>query len=168
MAVSQNDLEQTQSNFERMISMLGLVANISAKMENESIHLSVKTDDPGRLIGRNGQTLNALQHLLNGILLNKKKKFPRVLIDVEGYQDKRRSAADRAKPGTGKGQILRRALDAAKEVKKWGETVTLSRVNETEYNAVFQELKNDHEIEVVKTERDGSGTYKVIIQLKNQ
>ena len=179
MPVSQDELDQTQNNFERMITMLGLVADINATTENESIHLCVKTDDPGRLIGRNGQTLNALQHLLNGMLLNKKKRFPKVLIDVIGHQDKRRPRRktnsdtgtkqfSKRASDTGTNQLGQRALDAAKEVKKWGERVTLPNINNSEFEAISLALKDDQEIDVIRADDGGNkGVCNVTIQLKN-
>ena len=166
MAISSDELEQTTHNFDRMISMLGLVAEINAQSESEIIHLSVKTEDPGRLIGRNGQTLNALQHLLNGILLNKKKNFPKVLIDVEGYQDKRSTAARRPKPQSNQMRTRRRAIDAAKEVKRWGEKVTLQGLKKSEISAVVEALKDEKELEVVSGYAKKDGTQEVIIQLR--
>ena len=169
MAVSHGELEQTSNNFDRMISMLGLVAKIEARSENDLIYLSVKTEDPGRLIGRNGQTLNALQHLLNGILLNKNKKFPKVLIDVEGCQDKRVSPR-RERQGPKQESNLKRtqqqALDAAKEVKRWGEKVTLQRVKKTELDIILRTLQDDKEIEVVSSDSKNDIQH-VTIQLKN-
>ena len=165
MTISQEEIEQTRNNFIQLTTSLGLIANVKAKTENEYIYLNVKTEDPGRLIGRNGQTLNALQHLLNGILLNKKKNFPRVLIDVEGYQEKRRNSI-KEKVNKDFEKTRKRALDAVKEVKKWGEKVVLSPMNEEELSLVHNTLKEEKEVELICENGNKDGNKRIIIQLK--
>ena len=51
-----------------ILSHMGLEAEIESQIINGSVHLTVSSDNPGILIGKHGQTLNAVEYLLNCIL----------------------------------------------------------------------------------------------------
>lgn len=54
--------------------------------ENEHYYAVIETMDPSHLIGKNGQTLNAIQTILKNILWNKQGEKMFVTIDVDGYR----------------------------------------------------------------------------------
>src|SRR5687768_18552415 len=54
--------------------------------------LEIETDDPGRLIGRQGQTLSELQYITNRILFRRDPSLPKVTVDVGGYRGQAREA----------------------------------------------------------------------------
>ncbi len=147
MAISQQQLDEAKSVFSKMISLLGLPGRIEARTERTTICLGIHTDDPGRLIGRNGQSLNAIQHLLNVILLNREKSFPKVSIDVQGQRERSQSPR---KGSTKKAEhsIQKQAMDAVREVKRWGEAVALPPMNPEELDLVRNTLGGETDIEV--------------------
>jgi spoIIIJ-associated protein len=167
MAITEQQLELTRSNFHTMIKMLGLGANIGVRAENDFIHLNVTTEDPGRLIGRKGQTLNAIQHLLNGILLTQENTFPKVVIDVEGLNENKES---RRRPRTENNKvndkIKLQALEAVKEVKRWGEDVMLPSMSQEDCQLIQEILADDKEVRVSMSVADAKGMNRVTIQLK--
>ena len=75
---------------EEIIGKMGLVAEVETYMEDKNLLMNVSGQKMGMLIGKRGQTLNALQYLLNVIY---HKKFPeqegRIILDVEDYRQKR-------------------------------------------------------------------------------
>ncbi len=157
-------LQQAESNFKQLVSLLGLSAELQSKNERNTIYLHVKTNEPGRIIGRKGQTLNALQHLLNSILLNQKKVFPKVLIDVEGNNEEKKKPVPR--PSKKTDTLQSQILDAAKEVKRWGEDVTLVKLTRHDLKQVASVIKDDRELEVFVDESSNKGQGKVKIRLK--
>ena len=58
----------------------------------ESISLNIEGDDLGILIGRRGQTLSCLQYIVRLIIGHQKKSWLPVIIDVEGYKQRRYQA----------------------------------------------------------------------------
>ena len=58
----------------------------------DSITLNVEGDDLGILIGRRGQTLSCLQYLVRIIIGQQKKVWLPIVIDVEGYKQRRCNA----------------------------------------------------------------------------
>ncbi len=166
MAISDQQLELTRSNFHTMIKLLGLGATISVRAENDLIYLNVVTEDPGRLIGRKGQTLNAIQHLLNGILLTQEKTFPKVVIDVEGFNE---TKEPRRKPATEnkiQDRVRLQALEAVKEVKRWGEDVMLPNMSQDDCLLIQKILADESEVTTSLGSPDSNKMNRVIVQLK--
>jgi spoIIIJ-associated protein len=88
-----------------LIEATGLTAEVTARVEDETAHIDVSGEDLGSMIGRRGQTLDALQELTRTAIQRKLKSRARVQVDVEGYRARRRatladyarSIAERAK-----------------------------------------------------------------------
>lgn len=99
----ENSTEQSQKSkevFLTMVGLLGLNSEVKDKVSGRNIILSVSTDEPGRLIGRNGSSLDNVGLLMNRILKKTDNTFPKVIIDVDGYdkkpkREKRKSGGNR-------------------------------------------------------------------------
>lgn len=76
----------------------GLEADIEYEERKDHIRYHIEGPDMGVLIGRRGSTLNALQFLVGVINARKKLSDERVVVDVEGYRDRReKQLIDQAK-----------------------------------------------------------------------
>ena len=75
---------------EQILQHLRFDATVEEHLLEEGPLLEVKTDDPGRLIGRKGQTLVALQYITNRIIFQHDQTAPKVLIDVANYRSQAR------------------------------------------------------------------------------
>lgn len=89
---------------ENILGLLLLEGSFEVEEKEEGVFVFIETDDAGRLIGRQGETLTALQLLVNQILSRQlensgqKDGFKRVLIDVSNWKkQKEEDLADRAK-----------------------------------------------------------------------
>ncbi len=73
---------------ENILSLLSLEGSFDVEETKDGIFVSVETEDPGRLIGRNGETLAALQMIVNQIIysLDKKEDQKRVIIDIANWR----------------------------------------------------------------------------------
>ncbi|MDD5698703.1 MAG: KH domain-containing protein [Victivallaceae bacterium] len=174
-------LEQQQEKAFRtlatMLDYLGLNAMLKTTMKGSNVVIRITSDEAGRIIGRKGQTLENLQLLLNRMLFNGDKTFPRVLLDIDGYmrsdmrpggrEGKREGGADGSHErgsGIDEDQLRAQALDAAKEVKRWGEPVVLKAMNSHDRRIIHITLEGDPELETCS---EGEGALKkVIISLK--
>lgn len=72
---------------EQLLPLLGVTATIRTEVEAEQIVYDVETPDSALLIGRRGQTLEALQHILHQVA---RIKGMRTVVDVAGYREKHR------------------------------------------------------------------------------
>ena len=88
-----------------LLESIGLSAEVTSTVEDESATIDVSGEDLGVLIGRRGQTLDALQELARTAVQRRLRSRVRLMVDVEGYRARRRdtlaeyarSIADRAK-----------------------------------------------------------------------
>ena len=85
---------------EKILSLLGFQATIEENKMEEGVLLDVKTEDSGRLIGRQGQTLSDLQYITNRLLFQQDPSVPKVMVDVSGYRAQAREALVRKAQGS--------------------------------------------------------------------
>jgi len=72
-----------------VIKEMGLDVTIKAFNNNESVYIDIEGKDSGTIIGKRGQTLDALQYLTSLVVNKDKEGYIRVVIDAEGYRRKR-------------------------------------------------------------------------------
>jgi spoIIIJ-associated protein len=79
----------------RIVEGLELGAAVSVRSEEEAVVATLTGPDLGRVIGRHGQTIDALQYLLNAIVLRDDipDRKP-VVVDAAGYRSRRQAALD--------------------------------------------------------------------------
>ncbi len=79
---------------------LGIDADVDIDESPERVTGTVSGGDLGLLIGRHGQTIDAIQYLANAVVHRRQAGSVEVVIDAEGYRDRRERAlygvADRA------------------------------------------------------------------------
>jgi len=145
---------------EMLLEMLQRLGFQDAEVEEidfeGQLMLDVKTDDPGRLIGRQGATLGDLQYLLNRIVHRGDESTPRIVLDVGGY---RRQARE---------QLVKRAKEGAEKVRRWGDVIELEPMNAYDRRIVHQALKDDPDIETHSVEVEGSDKKVILLRPRRQ
>jgi spoIIIJ-associated protein len=96
---------------------MGETSTIQGVQELDQINLIIEGEDAGLLIGKQGQTLEALQYLVTKILSKQTKKNPRVVIDIESYRERHRQS------------LIELALKQGAKAKRIGKPVTLNPMN---------------------------------------
>jgi spoIIIJ-associated protein len=90
--------EATRDVLEKLIELMGLSARVSLSEaftvveedgEGASVGLNIEGDDLGILIGRRGQTMLSLQHILRLIVASENETKMPIVVDVEGYKERR-------------------------------------------------------------------------------
>jgi len=74
-----------------LLEKMGLQATVLGGVSERGLHLKIDTDEPGAIIGHRGETLDALQYLVQ-LYANKDKapsEYVRVSLDAQGYRVKR-------------------------------------------------------------------------------
>ena len=93
-------LDTAQTVLTEMLRLMDLTASVEIASGGETARLNVRGDDLGVLIGRRGEKLASLQHLVNLIVGRREGQRHRIAIDVENYRGRReeqlRDVADRA------------------------------------------------------------------------
>lgn len=77
---------------EGLFKAIGLDAQVTARVEDDTAQIEVAGDDLGVMIGRRGQTLDALQEITRTAVQRSLRSRARLLVDVEGYRSRRRES----------------------------------------------------------------------------
>jgi len=131
---------------------MGLELTITAESNDETLFLSIEGSDSGTIIGKRGQTLDAIQYLTSLVVNKEKDKYIRVVVDAENYRVKRENTLE---------QLAERL---AGKVIKTRRTVRLEPMNPYERMVIHATLQDNPK---VKTRSEGEEPYRrVIIELK--
>src|SRR5581483_8669224 len=92
-------MEQTVSEIlENILSLLSLEGSFDVEEKEDGVFVSIETQDAGRLIGHNGETLQSLQLVVNLIASKQVEDSKRVIVDVSNWRKgKEEDIAARAK-----------------------------------------------------------------------
>jgi spoIIIJ-associated protein len=133
---------------QHIIDFITQGATISIKEESNRIFFNVTGGNSAVLIGKRGQTLDAIQYLVDKIVNNKRKDRVAVQVDVEGYLEKRRISLEKT------------ATRLAEKVKRTGKPATLGQMNSHDRRIVHIALKNDS---MVRTQSMGEGIVRKLV-----
>ena len=145
---------QPKAILETILGSLGFVATVEEHTLDGDLTLDVKTDEAGRLIGRQGQTLADLQYLVNRILFQQDQTSPKVMLDVGGYRSQAREA------------LIKKAQEAAEKVRRWGDAVELEPMGSYDRRIVHHALRDDPDVETNSVEVDGTEKKALILRPK--
>jgi spoIIIJ-associated protein len=139
----------------KILDLLGFPATIEEHPMDDGILLDVKTEESGRLIGRQGQTLSDLQYITNRLLFQQDQSAPKVLVDVSGYRAQAREA------------LVKKAKEAAEKVRRWGDVVELEPMSSFDRRIIHHALKDDPDIETQSVEVEGTEKKAMLLRPKH-
>ena len=96
---SRESMDEARSVLAHMFDFLGIDANIRVENKPRSVNLYVSTEEPGRVIGHHGKTLENLQLIVNRIMQKTDSEFPKLYIDMDGSRERRAERAERPERG---------------------------------------------------------------------
>jgi len=130
------DAARLREVVERIAAEIGVRCSIEIEEGDEEIRVLCEGDDLGLLIGRHGQTIDAIQYLANAILFRGRydERKP-VIVDAAGYRDRRQATLDAL------------ALRMAEQASATGQRVELEPMTAVERKIVHEKLKDDPEVE---------------------
>lgn len=139
---------------EDILNAMRVSAQLEVRRKEDTVYVVVKGKDAGVLIGKRGETLDALQYLV-GVAVNRKLgRRVRIVLDVEGYRRRREQT------------LTRLAQRLSEKVKRTGVDVVLEPMSPQERRVIHAALQNDSE---VYTFSRGEDPYrKVVISLRNR
>ena len=137
---------------EEVLNLLGFPGTIQESALEDGLLLDIQTEDSGRLIGRQGQTLGDLQYIVNRLAFTQDKSAPKVIVDVSGYRAQRRE------------DLVKKALAAAEKVRRWGDVVELEPINAFDRRIVHNALKDDPAVETKSVEVEGTDKKAVLLR----
>jgi len=139
---------------QRILDSITTDATISIEKSSDRIIFNVQGGNPAVLIGKRGQTLEAIQYLVEKIVNKHREERVRIQIDVEGYLENRKIS------------LQRMAVRLSEKVKRTGKPATMGQMNSHDRRIVHIALKDDS---MVRTQSMGEGFLRklVILPRKN-
>ncbi len=131
-----------------LVTNMGLEVNIESNIRDNQINIKMFSNNNPILIGKNGQTLIALQNIVKQMVYTNTGLYPYILLDVENYKDKKQS------------NLEYHAKKIAKEVQKTKVDVILDDMNSYERKIVHDVLNN---FKNIKTESEGEEPHRHIV-----
>ena len=133
---------------ERVVGAMGIVARVEVRETDDEVFVTCSGDELGLLIGKHGQTIDALQAVANAAVYRSGTHKP-VTVDAAGYRDRRRQTLE--------GIAVRSAERAAQ-----GERVLLEPMSPVERKVVHERLK---EFPGVQTASEGTEPNRYVVVL---
>src|SRR3972149_7196007 len=124
------DKIKIQKTAQGLIGYFDPAAKIEVEVKNDACRLNIKTEFSGVLIGRAGQNLEALEHILRLMLFKESEEFIPVVLDIAGYRAGREQ------------EIARMAEEMAERTLEKGEDQTLPPMNSFERRLVHLALED--------------------------
>lgn len=118
-----------------ILGYLGFVVQIEeTRSEGGNLTLQIYTEESTRLIGHEGETLEAIQFLLNRLIQAKDRDADKVIVDCEMYRSMRED------------RIVQRVRDLAERVRISGRSLQLEPMNSYERRVVHNAFKDDPDV----------------------
>ena len=146
----ENPLDLGRSVLQRIIDAITTEAKISVEEDSDRILFNVAGGNAGILIGKRGQTLEAIQSLVDKIVNkhNHNNDRIRIQVDIEGYLATRRD------------NLERMAVRLAEKSKRIGKPISLGQMNAHDRRIVHLALKSDSDVE---TKSRGEGYLRKLV-----
>ena len=137
-----------RSLVERIVAELGVRCRVVAREDGQGVHVECVGGDVGVLIGRFGQTIDAVQYIVNAIVARREGERVEVTVDAAGYRERRRTMLERI------------AVRSAERARNDGEPVELEPMTAVERKVVHLRLK---EFDGVETSSEGTEPNRYVV-----
>ncbi len=135
-----------------VIKAMSLDADVIVKEENDILHVSIEGDKLGIMIGRRGETLDAIQYLMNLAVNKNQENRKKIYLDIEGYRQRREET------------LKKLAFKLADKARQRGRSVILEPMSSQERRIIHTALQEEKDI---TTFSEGEDPYrKIIIALR--
>ncbi|MEA3486429.1 MAG: RNA-binding cell elongation regulator Jag/EloR [Thermodesulfobacteriota bacterium] len=144
---------EAKTFIEGLLSHIGLDFPVNAEANGDYTVLNIQGDGGGLLIGKGGQTLDAMQYLTNKMLNKNGGARSRIILDTENYRKKREK------------NLIFLAEKLGGKVKRTGRSVTVNPMNAHDRRTIHIALQDDRDL---ITRSRGEGTFRKIVILPNK
>ena len=131
-----------------LLERIGVKAEVDVAFEEGDLHLEIKGDQEGILIGRHGHTLDSLQFLINRMVNKRLETSVRIVLDINDYCKRKTE------------NLKKMAIRIGEKVKSKGHPLTIGPFDAHDRRLIHIALKEDP---AVRTESLGEGKLKKIM-----
>ncbi len=150
-------VDEVVTNFlDTLFENMGIQVEVIMNYEEEesTIHIELKGDEMGLLIGKRGQTLDSIQYLTSLVANKNREKYVKIKVDTENYRERRKQTIENL------------AKNIASKVKKTRKPAYLEPMNPYERRIIHAVLQND---KYVETYSEGEEPFrKVVVNISKE
>lgn len=147
--VDARTLERVREVLQEVVRLMGSEAVVEAVGQGtEAARLVINGDSSGRLIGRRGQTLDALEYLANRIASRDDEQASRIVVDSQNYRQRRRQSLE---------ELAHRMAERAR---RRGKPVVLNPMSPRDRRVIHLALQNDRSL---TTRSSGQGYFRRLV-----
>lgn len=132
--ISKESVDDAKWFLSEILKKIGLEAEISVKLDGNTIYLDVSGEKMGLLIGKRGDTLDAVQYLTSLYVNKGKGQYIKITVDTENYRSKREET------------LVRLARGLQRKVVREKEDITLEPMSPNERRIIHSTLQHDKRI----------------------
>lgn len=144
----EDNAQKAQEYLLEVIAKMGIKAKITTEENKEYVKMTISGENMGVIIGRRGETLDALQYLANLVANKKALQRKRIILDTEGYRGRREATLEKL------------ALRLADKVRRTGQRVELEPMSPQERRIIHTTLQNNRH---VTTLSEGEEPYRKVV-----
>ena len=133
---------------DKLMKEMGLDVTVKVATNADSVHVDLDGKDTGTVIGKRGQTLDAVQYLTSLVVNKGEDEYIRVVVDAEGYRAKREVTLEKL------------AYRLAEKAVKTGRSVRLEPMNPYERKVIHTTLQT---VPSVTTRSEGNEPYRRVV-----
>ncbi|MFQ5691621.1 MAG: RNA-binding cell elongation regulator Jag/EloR [Nitrospinota bacterium] len=141
-------LAAARETLEAIVSAMGIETAVEARFHEGAAHLDIQSEQVGLLIGRRGETLDALEYLVDRIVNRPPNDRVRIVLDAEGYRDRNAE------------KLRDLAARLAERARRTGRRVACKPMNARDRRLVHMALR---EMDGVETFSEGEGSFRRVI-----
>ena len=141
-------LDAAGKTLEHLLAGMGFEASINARLLEGEARLEITGEELGLLIGRRGETLDALEYLVDRIVNRPPHERIRIILDAEGYRE--RTAE----------QLREMALRLAEKAARTGERIPCRPMNARDRRVIHLALRDEAGVE---TFSEGEGAFRRVV-----
>ena len=145
-------LDRARLVLQELVNHIGSTGRVEVEPDTEGPRLVIQGDESGILIGRRGQTLDALEYLVNRIVARDDETTARLIVDSQNYRSRRRDS------------LTALARRVAERARKRGKTVTLNPMSPRDRRIVHLALRDDPSL---TTRSAGKGYFRKLLIIPN-
>lgn len=141
-------VELTKSFLDSVLKEMGIEATFETNVENDRVYLNISGEKMGMVIGKRGDTLDALQYLTNIVVNKGRNEYVKIMLDTENYRSRRE-------------ETLRKvAYKFAKKATQTKKPVILEPMNPYDRRIIHSALQDSHH---VKTHSEGKEPFRRVV-----
>ncbi len=147
-----SDKDKAEAFLGKVLPLMGVKADIQANEVEDGLNITLTGDGMGLVIGRRGETLDAIQYLTSIIVNKGKDGYTKVTVDTENYREKRTET------------LVRLADKVADRVVKHHKNITLEPMNPFERRVIHARLQSSDYVTTISVGEEPNR--RVVVKLK--